>query len=231
MPNRILRDWTDSEKIDSLDCYSERFFLRLIMKVDDYGRYPANLKLLKSYLFPLRTDISETDIAYWMTACEKANLITLYVVTSKEFLQITNFKQVLRQKQEKYPPPDKCDADATQMLSIRIADASTKRNESETNQKRNEGEGELSKIENHTNGSPHPHFDFKIFAKSLFNNKEFLDSILRKHPKNSYSDVQEEIYKWVNDVEGKDENEYPKNEKQVIARLKKYFETEYSHLK
>ena len=33
----MLRDWTQSEKIDELTIESERFFTRLIMKVDDYG--------------------------------------------------------------------------------------------------------------------------------------------------------------------------------------------------
>jgi hypothetical protein len=133
MPNRILRDWTDSESIDQLDVHAERFFTRLIMKVDDYGRYTANVKLLKSNLFPLRTDIRETDIPRWLTACEKSGLIALYKVASKDYLQINNFKQVLRQKIEKYPSPSECNTDATQMTSECNTIASLKRNESETN--------------------------------------------------------------------------------------------------
>ena len=128
MPNRILRDWTDSDKIDILDAAAERFFIRLIMKVDDYGRYTANCKMLKSTLFPLKTDIRETDIARWITACEKSDLIVLYNVASKEYVEIKNFKQQLRQKVEKYPSP----ASATHMHSISIADANMKRNEVET---------------------------------------------------------------------------------------------------
>jgi hypothetical protein len=105
MPNRILRDWTDSEKIDNLDVNAERFFVRLIMKVDDFGRYTANCKLLKSALFPLKTDIRETDIARWLAACQMSDLIALYSVASKEYVQILNFNQRLRQTIEKYPPP------------------------------------------------------------------------------------------------------------------------------
>lgn len=128
MPNRILRDWTDSEVIDSLDVHAERFFTRLIMKVDDFGRYQSNIKLLKSHLFPLKSDVRETDITRWLTACEQSGLIALYTVAEKGYLQIGNFKQVLRQKIEKYPGP----SNATQMTSGCYADASLKRNEVET---------------------------------------------------------------------------------------------------
>lgn len=138
MPNRILRDWTDSEAIDQLDVNAERFFTRLIMKVDDYGRYVANHKLLKSNLFPLRTDIRETDIPRWLAACEKSGLIVLYKVALKDYLQINNFKQVLRQKIEKYPPYIECNTHANHETSTSYTDAVLKRNEVET---KPEGEG------------------------------------------------------------------------------------------
>lgn len=133
MPNRVLRDWTDSESIDQLDVHAERFFTRLIMKVDDYGRYTANVKLLKSQLFPLKSDIRETDITRWLAACRKSGLIALYAVANKEFLQIDNFKQILRQKIEKYPGPTPCNESATHPLSVQHSDATpeTKRNETE----------------------------------------------------------------------------------------------------
>ena len=135
MPNRILRDWTDSEKVDVLDVHAERFFVRLIMKVDDYGRYTANCKMLKSTLFPLKTDIRETDIARWLTACEKSDLIALYSVASKEYVEIKNFKQVLRQKIEKYPSQSRCLADDKQMHDVCLLETKQKPNpetESET---------------------------------------------------------------------------------------------------
>ena len=133
MPNRILRDWTDSEIIDSLDAHAERFFTRLIMKVDDFGRFVANPKILKSLLFPLKSDVRETDITRWLAACEKPGLIALYSVAKKEYLQINNFKQVLRQKIEKYPSSEKCDASAKQLLSECAASAPLNRIEKKQN--------------------------------------------------------------------------------------------------
>jgi hypothetical protein len=127
MPNRILRDWTDSFTIDELDANTERFFVRLIMKVDDYGRFFADARLLRANLFPLKTDVRDTDISRWLTECEKAGLIVIYNVAKKEFLQINNFNQTLRQKKEKYPSPSTCIADDKQTHSTCIPE--TKGNE------------------------------------------------------------------------------------------------------
>ena len=68
----MLRDWTQSEKIDELTSESERFFTRLIMKVDDYGCFWADTRLLKANLFPLKLDkIREADMLRWMAECQK----------------------------------------------------------------------------------------------------------------------------------------------------------------
>src|SRR5688572_23742781 len=107
MPNRILRDWTDSYAVNELDAQEERFFIRLIMKADDYGRFHADPRLLKANLFPLLPDIRETDISRWTAACEKAGLLRCYVdAKSRRFLEIQNFQQRMRQKTaSKFPAP------------------------------------------------------------------------------------------------------------------------------
>lgn len=106
MPNRILRDWTDSEKINSLSPHAERFFTRLIMKVDDYGRFYADSRLLKANLFPLQLDsIREADIVRWVAECQKTGNIVLYDVNGKGYLQIRDFKQRLDRARAKYPGP------------------------------------------------------------------------------------------------------------------------------
>jgi hypothetical protein len=105
MPNRILRDWTDSDSIDTLSPESERFFVRLIMKADDHGRYFADLKRLKAFLFPLKESIRETDISRWLAECEKAGLIRFYDATGKRYLEIKSFNQRLRQMREIHPRP------------------------------------------------------------------------------------------------------------------------------
>lgn len=106
MPNRILRDCTDSDKVNKLTVHAERFFYRLIMKVDDYGRFFADARLLKAHLFPLQLDsIREADIVRAMDECLSADLIALYEVKGKGYLQINDFRQRLDRAKQKYPPP------------------------------------------------------------------------------------------------------------------------------
>jgi hypothetical protein len=111
MPNRILRDWTDSDKVNVLSVYAERFFTRLIMKADDYGCFFADTRLLKAHMFPLLLDnIREADLLRWMTECQKAGLIVLYEISGKKYLQIMDFRQRLDKARAKYPlPPDSTD--------------------------------------------------------------------------------------------------------------------------
>lgn len=144
MPNRILRDWTDSEKVNNLTADAERFFTRLIMKVDDYGRFPANPKLLRSALFPLLIDkISEKDVSQWTVNCQSidSQLIIVYEVDGKRYIQINNFRQRLRNQREKYPSPDNGIIIDGQLTVNCQSDDGLKRNET----KRNRNEVETQK--------------------------------------------------------------------------------------
>lgn len=105
MPNRILRDWTDSDRVNLLTADAERFFVRLIMKADDFGRYFAEPKRLKAFLFPLKDSLRDTDISRWLAECEKAGLLRCYEVTCKRYLELLNFRQRLRQMREIHPRP------------------------------------------------------------------------------------------------------------------------------
>jgi len=109
MANRILRDWTDSDKINELSPLAERFFTRLIMKADDFGRFYANTQLLKANLFPLQLQTKDSDLEKWLTECVNCGLIKLYFFKSKAYLQIENFNQRLRRMISKYPDPASAD--------------------------------------------------------------------------------------------------------------------------
>lgn len=104
MANRILRDWTQSENVDMLDEKAEVFFVRLIMKADDYGCYYGNSKLLKSHLYPLK-NIWEEEIENFISQCEQAKLIIVYEIENKKYLKINNFGQRLRTMNSKFPQP------------------------------------------------------------------------------------------------------------------------------
>lgn len=106
MPNRILRDFTDSDRVNLLTAEAERLYVRLMMKADDFGRYFADPKRLKAFLFPLKDQIRETDISRWLAECEKAGLLRFYDATGKRFLELWNFGQRLRNMRKIHPVPE-----------------------------------------------------------------------------------------------------------------------------
>lgn len=128
MANRILRDWTASESIDSLSEGAEVLFTRLIMKADDYGSFHSNPKLIKAALFPLK-EYKDSQISKWVNECIDAKVLIAYTVDGKEYLRIVNFGQRLRNMRNTFPQP------VDDPLTIRReSPPETKRNETETKQ-------------------------------------------------------------------------------------------------
>lgn len=129
MANRVIRDWTTSETMDSISLEAEVFFTRLIMKADDFGSYHANIKLLKAGLFPLK-EVSRDQVTKWMKECVQANLIFMYEVEGKGYIRIKDFGQRLRNMRNAFPHP----VDNSQQVAAKRGDSppETKRNEVET---------------------------------------------------------------------------------------------------
>lgn len=101
---RMLRDCTDSDKVNLLTAHAEVLFYRLIMKADDYGSFYANVKLIKSNCYPLRTDtVRDADISRWMDELLKAGLIVVYMNAGKSYMRILNFGQRLRNTKKRFP--------------------------------------------------------------------------------------------------------------------------------
>lgn len=126
MPNRILREGVvTSERVNALDCEAEVFYRRLMSVVDDFGRYTGHLSLLRAALYPLRLGaVSEDDIERMTKAVEKAGLIVVYECSGKRFLELLDFRQQVRAKDSKCPPPPvKCAASAKQVHSKGTASA------------------------------------------------------------------------------------------------------------
>ena len=108
MPNRIIKESIcTSESIDALTTFQEVFFYRLIVSCDDFGRYDARPKVLAARLFPLK-DIRASQAEDALRALASAELVTLYEVDGKPFLQIVSWNrhQQPRAKTSKYPAPD-----------------------------------------------------------------------------------------------------------------------------
>lgn len=104
MSNRIIRDWTTSEKMDILSPSAEVFFTRLIMKADDYGAFHAHPKLILAALFPLK-DYTIKQVEAWLSECTVIGLIGIYEVEGKMYIQIINFGQRLQNMRNAFPRP------------------------------------------------------------------------------------------------------------------------------
>ncbi len=105
MPNRILRDYTDSLCFDGIGAEVERLFIRLLTKADDYGRFHADPRLVASACFPLEQDIEPKQIAKWLAELERRGLILRYDAEGKHCLAVINYGQRLRNSRLKFPPP------------------------------------------------------------------------------------------------------------------------------
>lgn len=108
MPNRILKESIcTSDSIDQLSSFCENFFYRLIVNCDDYGRMDARPKVLAAKLYPLK-DIRTEHIEKALQALASAELVTLYEVDGKPYLQMRTWSahQTIRAKKSKYPSPD-----------------------------------------------------------------------------------------------------------------------------
>lgn len=136
MPNRILRDWTDSAAVDKLSWQEEVLFTRLIMKADDFGNFYRNSSLVKSLLFPRKDGLRPSDIDRWLHNVEVAGLIRCYNVKGESYLHIRNFKQRLDRTSRKFPSePANIDDDNQPPRNAAEgyeAPPETKRNEVET---------------------------------------------------------------------------------------------------
>lgn len=115
MPNRYIREgYLTSERVDMLNANAERFYFRLFLVVDDFGRYSANARILRAVCYPLKDNIRTADISRWMSDCENAGLLQLYTVDGTPYLQMLRFslnRSNCRALKSKYPdPPDFVDS-------------------------------------------------------------------------------------------------------------------------
>ena len=112
MPNRIIKESIcTSDSVDQLTWFEECLFYRLIVNCDDFGRYDGRPAIIKNRLFPLKIEEREiplSDISIAIQSLVKAELVTLYVVNKKPYLQLNTWEshQSIRAKKSKYPSPD-----------------------------------------------------------------------------------------------------------------------------
>jgi len=106
MPTRYLKPGVrDSESIDSLTSQAENLFYRLLVTVDDFGRFDARPAMIKANCFPIKDSVSINKCKDLLDELEINELITVYVVSGKNILQMSKWDNVPRAKESKYPAP------------------------------------------------------------------------------------------------------------------------------
>jgi hypothetical protein len=92
MPNRIIRESIlTSPTVDAMSADEERFFLRLMLLVDDFGRFDARPSVIRGRAFPLKRDVSDEDILAWLTRLVELEVISVYEAKGKRFVWFLNW--------------------------------------------------------------------------------------------------------------------------------------------
>ena len=104
MPTRYLKSGIrDSESIENLSPIAENLYYRLLVTVDDFGRYDARPAMIKAACFPIKDSINATKTEALLKELAQHGLIEIYVDQDKPFLQMTKWDNIPRAKESKYP--------------------------------------------------------------------------------------------------------------------------------
>lgn len=104
MPTRYLKAGIrDSEAIEKLSPLAENLYYRLLVTVDDFGRYDARPPMIKAACFPVKDSITANKAEVLMKELVDNGLIDIYVVDNKPYLQMNKWDNIPRAKESKFP--------------------------------------------------------------------------------------------------------------------------------
>ena len=109
MPNRLLKEsFKSSPQIEELSWFEQCVWARLIVTVDDYGRFDARPAMLKSELFPVNEKVSKPALIKAMRHLVAVDLIRMYEVDGRPYLYIPTWDkhQRIRAHKSRFPEPD-----------------------------------------------------------------------------------------------------------------------------
>ncbi len=165
MANKILT----SEKLNAIDEGSENLFYHLLVLVDDFGRYYANPKIVRSYCYPLR-EVHLDEITRRMESLESIGLIYIYKNNGEIYLEIVEFEKYQKfrsdiKRKEDFPEPTEVgdEPDTSRIES----DTDCNEGESTVNRNRSNNKGE--------NGNEYP-TEFESFWEKYPNHKQVQDA-------------------------------------------------------
>ena len=112
MPSRVIRsEINSSESLSRVSMEAELTFDRLILAVDDFGRFDARPQVLKAHLFPMRDAVSPNDVFGWVRELSTGQNapVRLYEVDGRPYLALTGWEKHRgngrRGTTSKYPEP------------------------------------------------------------------------------------------------------------------------------
>jgi hypothetical protein len=109
MPNRILYEKICvSDTLAQLTAEEERFFYRLLVQCDDYGRFDGRPSVVRARCFAVQLDaVSDAMVGAWLARLVEVGLLTNYTVDGRPYLQVSTWgnHQQTRAKRSKYPCP------------------------------------------------------------------------------------------------------------------------------
>lgn len=120
MPNRIIKEsYKASPEIDELTWFEECVWNRLVVTVDDFGRYDGRIIVLKNELFPTKEDVTKADVESALAKLSAVGLIVTYTVDGRPYIMLKTWEkhQQIRAKKSKYPSPEEGDITCNQMIS------------------------------------------------------------------------------------------------------------------
>ena len=121
MPDRIIKESIcTSDTLNQLTDFEERFWHRLTVNCDDYGRYDARPAILKGRLFPLMDGKTQKNMIDALDKLASVGLIDLYQVDGRPFLHVVTWDryQRIRAKRSKFPAPDSTCCQATSNVPV-----------------------------------------------------------------------------------------------------------------
>jgi hypothetical protein len=104
MPTRYLKPGVrDSEAIDVLSPMAELFFYRLLVTVDDFGRYDARPSMLKAQCFPIKESVTSKDCEDLLIELVNSGLVTVYQHEKTRVVQVLKWDNKPRAGASKFP--------------------------------------------------------------------------------------------------------------------------------
>src|SRR6185503_6733503 len=106
MPDRFLRESLLTSRWAHVSMGAQTLYLRLLLKVCDYGLYEADPKLLAGVCYPIGHRAWPRRIDAMLKELAEADLILLYEVSGKRYLQMKRWRERARTIKARFPFPD-----------------------------------------------------------------------------------------------------------------------------